>query len=141
MDEKGRISKKTVAARLKEIGRDPECAEERKALECYAALLDDQADAKGRLKAAQEALEGRVAAKYGTLTEAEIKGIVVEDKWLSALSAEVQGELDRVSQALTGRIRQLAERYANPLPQLIEDVTALAACVDEHLRRMGAVWK
>ena len=141
VDEKGRISKKTVAARLKEIGRDPECAEERKALECYAALLDDQADAKGRLKAAQEALEGRVAAKYGTLTEAEIKGIVVEDKWLSALSAEVQGELDRVSQALTGRIRQLAERYANPLPQLIEDVTALAACVDEHLRRMGAVWK
>ena len=33
-------------------------------------------------------------------------------------SSAVQGELDRVSQTLTGRIRQLAERYTTPLPQL-----------------------
>ncbi len=50
----------------------------------------------------------------------------------------VQGELDRVSQTLTGRIRQLAERYATPLPQLVDEVEALAACVNEHLLRMGA---
>jgi hypothetical protein len=34
----------------------------------------------------------------------------------------VQGELDRVSQTLTGRIRELAERYATPLPQLTDEV-------------------
>jgi type I restriction enzyme M protein len=63
---------------------------------------------------------------------------VVEDKWLAALSPpQVQGELDRVSQALTGRIRQLAERYATPLPRLAEEVEALAARVDEHLKKMG----
>jgi type I restriction enzyme M protein len=49
----------------------------------------------------------------------------------------VQGELDRVSQALTGRIRQLAERYATPLPKIIQDVEALAARVEAHLARMG----
>ena len=38
----------------------------------------------------------------------------------------MQGELDRVSQTLTGRIRELAERYAMPLPQLTDDVAALA---------------
>jgi type I restriction enzyme M protein len=53
----------------------------------------------------------------------------------------VQGELDRVSQTLTGRIRQLAERYAAPLPQLTGEVATLAARVDEHLKKMGAVWK
>jgi type I restriction enzyme M protein len=37
-----------------------------------------------------------------------------------ALSASVQGELDRVSQTLTGRIRELAERYATPLPELTD---------------------
>lgn len=74
------------------------------------------------------------------LTEAEIKTLVVDDKWLAALAASVQGELDRVSQSLTGRIRQLAERYATPLPKLAEEVETLAARVDEHLKKMGFVW-
>ena len=52
-------------------------------------------------------------------------------------SSAVQGELDRVSQTLTGRIRQLAERYATPLPQLTDEVAAFAACVDGQLKRMG----
>ena len=47
---------------------------------------------------------------------------------------------NRVSQALTGRIRQLAERYATPLPRLAEEVDTLAARVDEHLKTMGWVW-
>ena len=50
------------------------------------------------------------------------------------------GELDRVSQTLTGRIRQLAERYAAPLPQLIDEVATLASRVEEHLKKMGAIW-
>jgi len=140
VDAKGKISKKSVAARLKEIGGDADFDEERKPLENYAALLDKQPDAKSRLKAGQEALEAKVAAKYGKLTAAEIKTLVVDDKWLAQLAADVQSELDRISQALTGRIRQLAERYATPLPQLTEGVKTLAARVDEHLKKMGAVW-
>jgi type I restriction enzyme M protein len=66
---------------------------------------------------------------------------VVDDKWLATIAAAVQGELDRVSQTLTGRIRQLAERYATPLPQLTDEVATLAARVDGHLKKMGAVWK
>jgi type I restriction enzyme M protein len=46
-----------------------------------------------------------------------------------------------VSQTLTGRIRQLAERYATPLPQLTGQVAALAARVDAHLNKMGAKWQ
>jgi type I restriction enzyme M protein len=141
VDEKDKISRKAVAVRLKEIGGDAEDEEERKALENYSALLDKQADAKSRLKAAQDALGTKVAAKYGKLTGAEIKALVVDDKWLAQLAADVQSELDRVSQALTGRIRQLAERYAAPLPALKDEVETLAARVDEHLRKMGAVWK
>lgn len=34
-----------------------------------------------------------------------------------------------------------AERYAIPLPQLTDKVTTLAARVDGHLKKMGAVWK
>ncbi len=139
--EKQKITAKALKARLKEIGKDPDYAEERQALEAYSALLDQQTDAKAKLKAAQEDLEAKLDAKYPTLTEDDIKTLVVDDKWLDTLAAAVQGELDRVSQTLTGRIRQLAERYDTPLPQLIDEVVLLSARVDEHLKKMGAVWK
>ena len=120
---------------------DSDYADERKALEDYSALLDQQLEAKARLKAAQEDLEAKLDANYPTLTEIEIKTLVVDDKWLATIAAAVQGELDRVSQTLTSRIRQLAERYATPLPQLTDEVATLAARVDGHLKKMGAVWK
>jgi type I restriction enzyme M protein len=138
--EKQKITAKAVKARLKEIQRNPDIAEEgeKEALEAYAALLDQQSDTKNRLKAAQDDLEAKLDAKYPKLTEDEIKTLVVDDKWLATLSTAIQSELDRVSQTLTGRIRQLAERYATPLPQLTDEVAALAAKVDGHLKKMGA---
>ena len=60
---------------------------------------------------------------------------------MARLATAVQGELDRVSQTLTGRIGELAERYATPLPQLIDEVTMVAARVEEHFKKMGASWK
>jgi type I restriction enzyme M protein len=120
------------------LEKTPSFADERKALEDYTALLDKQADVKSRLKAAQEDLDAKLDAKYPKLTEDEIKTLVVDDKWLATIAAAVQGELNRVSQTLTGRIRQLAERYFTPLPQLIDEVVMRAARVEEHLKQMGA---
>ena len=139
--DKLKITAKALKARLKEIGKDAEFADERKALEDYAALLDKQADAKSRLKAAQKDLDAKLDAKYPKLTEDEIKTLVVDDKWLARIGAAVHGESNRVSQTLTGRIRQLAERYAAPSLQLNDDVAALGARVDEHLKKMSAIWK
>jgi type I restriction enzyme M protein len=60
---------------------------------------------------------------------------------MGRLSVAVQSELDRVSQTLTGRIRELVERYGTPLPKLTNVLAILAARVDEHLTKMGASWK
>jgi methylase of polypeptide subunit release factors len=114
--DKQKITAKAIKARLKEIATDPEFADERNVLKAYAALLDEQADAKAQLKSLQEDLDAKLDAKYPRLTEDEIKTLVVDNKWLATLAAAVQIELDRVSQTLTGRIRQLAERYATPMP-------------------------
>ena len=119
---------------------DADAADERVVLNKYLALIDKEATTSAKVKDAQDALMAKVAAQYGKLTEDEIKALVVNDKWLTTLASAVQGELDRVSQTLTGRIRQLAERYATPLPQLTEDVKTLAARVDDHLKKMGARW-
>ena len=139
--EKQKVTAKALKARLKEIGKDPDYSDERAALEGYASLLEQQAAIKASLKTAQEELDARIDARYPKLSEDEVKALVVDDKWMAVLAVAVQGELDRVSQTLTGRIRQLAERYATPLPQLTDEVATLAARVDQHLKNMGAVWK
>ncbi len=138
--DKQKITAKAVKARLKEISKDPDFVDEHKALKNFATLLDKQNDIKAELKAAQDYLEAKLDAKYPNLTEEEIKTLTVEDKWLAILANAVQSELDRVSQTLTSRIRQLAERYATPLPMLAKDLVTLSAQVDEHLKKMGAVW-
>jgi len=139
--DKQKIPAKAVKARLKETGKDPLYADEHAALEKYEDLLDKQSEAKAKRRAAQEDLDKKIDAKYPKLTEAEIKTLVLDDKWMTRFSATVQGELDRVSQTLTGRIRQLAERYATPLPRLADELRTLSARVDEHLKKMGAAWK
>ena len=96
---------------------------------------------KREVKTLAAELDALAYSHYSKLTEHDIKTLVVDVKWLDTLATAVQGELDRVSHTLTGRIRQLAERYATPLPQLTDEVAALAARVDGHLKKMGAVWK
>jgi type I restriction enzyme M protein len=137
----GNVTKTAARARLREIEGDPDFADEFEMVEAYLAMCDQESAVKKQIKAAQEALDAKVLGKYQTLTEAESKTLVVDDKWLAALAAAVQGELDRVSQALTDRVRELAERYATPLPDIVEEVDDLSAKVDAHLERMGFAWK
>lgn len=140
VSDKGKLTKASVTTRLKEIKDDADAADEIKALKDYLALLEQETATAVKLATAQDALTEKVAARYQKLTEEEIKTLVVNDKWLGSLAVALQGELDRVSQTLTGRIRELAERYATPLAQLTDEVAALAVRVDGHLKRMGAVW-
>jgi type I restriction enzyme M protein len=139
-NEKGKLTKASVKARLEDIADDKDAGEERTALKGYIVLIEKETAATKKVKEAVRALDARVAAKYGELSEDEIKTLVVDDKWMGTLAAVVQSELDRVSQALTGRIKQLAERYATPLPKLTGELEFLAARVNEHLKKMGATW-
>jgi type I restriction enzyme M protein len=138
-----KVNKAQVTARLKELNLEGEDAsvEEKAVLEEWQRLNNEEAELKRRLKEAEAALDAKAYAHYPTLTEAEVKTLVVDDKWLAALEAAVHGEMDRVSQTLTGRVKELAERYEAPLPQLQCRVAELEAKVDGHLQRMGFSWK
>lgn len=139
-NEKDKLTKASATARLKEIKADKDVDEERKALQDYLALVEQESEVNSKIKAAKEALFTKVFAKYTQLSEGDIKTLVVEGKWIATLSAAVQGELDRVSQTLTGRIRELAERYESPLPQIANELEELSKRVDEHLKKMGVTW-
>jgi type I restriction enzyme M protein len=61
----------------------------------------------------------------------------VDDKWLSALDIAIHGEMDRISQSLTQRVKELAERYETPMPQMTDRMAELEEKVNGHLERMG----
>lgn len=133
-----KIAKAEVSARLKETKGDKDAKEEAAVLQQWLNLNTEEADLKKAVREAEAALDQLSYDKYPKLTEAEIQTLVVDDKWLTTLVDAVQGEVDRVSQTLTGRIRMLADRYAAPLPQIADEVAALAARVDGHLKKMEA---
>ncbi|WP_024972833.1 type I restriction-modification system subunit M [Ralstonia pickettii] len=139
-----KINAAAVKERIKEIGKDKDkdkdAAEELAVLRQWQSLSDKEAGLKKALKTLEVELDAKAYAQYPKLTVDEIKTLVVEDKWLAALFATVSGELERVSQKLTSRVRDLASRYECPLPMLVDEVAVLSARVDSHLRKMGAAW-
>jgi len=134
-----KINKASVNARLKEIKGDKEAKEEIAVLKEWLELSEQEADLKKEIKAAEAALDLAAYKKYPKLSEAEIKTLAVDDKWMAAVDARIHGEMDRISQALAQRVRILAERYEMKLPDMVANVVQLEAKVGEHLKRMGFV--
>jgi type I restriction enzyme M protein len=109
-------------------------------LDEWLKLASEEADLKRKLKDAETDRDAKAYKKYPMLTESEIKTLVVDDKWLAALDTAIHGEMDRISQALTGRVQELAERYETPMPQMGSLVAELEARVNGHLAKMGFSW-
>jgi len=139
--ELDKVNRANVVARLKEIEGDKDAKDEAAALSDWLKLNGDEADLKKRLREAEASLDAKAYAKYPKLTEPEIKTLVVDDKWLTALDRDIHGEMDRVSQQLTQRVKELAERYEIPMPQMVNLVAELEAKVNRHLNKMGFSWK
>src|SRR5665213_854881 len=134
LSELERINKAEVTKRLKEIKGDKDANEEATVLNEWIQLAENETDLKKRLKDADAELGAKAYAKYPTLTEADVKALVVDNKWLAALDAAVHGEMDRISQALTQRVKELADRYETPMPQIVSRAAKLQTDVDRHLQ-------
>ena len=107
----------------------------------YLKWIDKRKDLDKKIKAEKAKLEQLVWDKYSTLSVEEIKNIVVDHKWIATLDANVKQELQRISQRLTWRIKELTERYESPMPSLIARVKMLEEKVNTHLEKMGFVWQ
>ena len=136
-----KINKAEVTKRLKAIKGDSESADEEKVLKQWQTIYNQISKLKKAIKDAEAALDTLAYDKYPTLSEKEVKTLVVDDKWLATLNAEIHGEMDRISQSLTQRVKELAERYEDTLPALTDKVADMEAKVSQHLERMGFSWK
>ena len=143
-NDSGNITKSSVNARLKALtpdfmmlnetqdDNDNEC----NTLEHCLSLIDAKSKADKAVKAAQLTLDEQVLARYATLTETEIKQLVIDDKWYATIQTAIIGEVQRLTQNLTERVKELEERYAQPLLVLAEEVEEYSIRVEEHLKMM-----
>ena len=147
VNDKGNVTMADVKTQLKAITPDlvtpldeEDTDEERDILERCLSLLETKAKADKAARDAQFAFDTKVLARYTAPTEAEIKTIVVKDKWFTSIQASIEDEVRRLAQQLTGRVKELEERYAQPLPQLDSEVETSSAKVAGHLENMGMDW-
>ena len=139
--EKDTITKTSVKDRLKELKNEPDNAEEYEVVSRCLGLLEAEAEADKRVNDTQIALDVKVLAHYGKLTEDEIKNLVIYDKWFPAIRAAVEGEVQHLTQVLAGRVNELEDRYAATMPELEKDVDEFNVKVETHLKQMGFSWK
>lgn len=144
INDKGKVTKGGVKDRLKALASEPESPDdgdaEHDALTRCLELIEVESEAGKAVSEAQGALDEKVLARYAKLNEAEIKTLVVEDKWMASLRTAIDGEVQRLTQQLAGRVKQLEERYAQPLPALEGEVETSSIRVETHLKKMGLVW-
>ena len=132
-----KVNGANVKARLKEIKGESAAKDEEKVLKVWLKLFDQSAGLKKVIKEAEEAIDRLAYGQYSGLSEAEIKALVVDDKWMARLEGTIAGEMERLSQGLAQRVKVLALRYAVALPDVTQQVAELEAKVAEHLVKMG----
>ena len=135
---KGKISKKELSSALMNEGLDKE---EKKLLKSYELLLASEVNAKESLSKSTEELVSKLLAKYKMLDEKAIKEILVNSKWIAAISRVLSLELERVISTFSMRLTELSFRYLVPLPEIQKNREALAVMVQNHLRNMGVKWE
>ena len=124
-----------VKKRIKALDKKTD-AEEIDVLQKYLDLKGDISLNKKLIKERKYDLLTALVVKYANLSEEEIKQLVIEKKWFASLALRLDGEMQRISQQLTSKISALAERYAQTLPEIDDEISGLEAKVAAHLKQM-----
>ena len=135
-----KINAAAVKARIKELKGQTDAVADTALLKGWLAIDKARGDAKKKHKTAAADLDDNCFKKFADLSEADLQDLVVDDKWLATVGTQIAGETDRVRQALTGRVKELADRYVVTLGELSDEVDAMEQKVAGHLKQMGLVW-
>ena len=144
----GKITKGLVKKQIKGLESlfrntkiDEDSEAEIRVLREYLKLIEQDDFIAKKIKEGKAELDQKLFNQYKTLTEDEVKTLVVDDKWMTIIEKTIKSEMEHISQRLTHRIKELAEQYETPMPVQTSEVAELEAKVSGHLQKMGFVWK
>jgi hypothetical protein len=138
VDDEGKMTAKLAIDRLREARAEGADEDEIDALAHVIALFKVETDAKKAVKNAQAELDLKTLAQYGKLTEADVKSLVIEDKWGATLARGVDTEVSALIQLLVARLDVLTDRYGETVGALEAEVASLSTKVADHLAAMEA---
>ena len=145
LTEKGTVTKSSIMLRLfiiRTVESVPESLQDdvnqlRQALD----LCGKVSDYNKVVKDLNKALDEKCRARYDSLTDEDIKNLLVNKKWFDSIFSGIADLYAAISHRLTSRIIELAERYENTLPELDKETIEYEAKVKSHLERMGFKWE
>jgi type I restriction enzyme M protein len=138
--ELDKVNLTTVKMLLKQRKKDKAPKEEITVIENYINLNEAIKNIASLIKIAKNTIEKSVIDLYPELSEQEIKAVVIHEKWEFQLQTALHQLQDKISQNLAQRIKELAARYENTLPELEMVALDYEAKVKQHLKEMGFVW-
>ena len=101
-------------------------------------VLSDKKDALNKdLKKKRSDLTDAVVAKYASLSEEEIKTLVVNRKWLVSVVGSCEALMQSVTHRIATDVTALAERYEETMPILAQNVVDYENEVNDYLKEMG----
>ncbi len=137
-NDKGNITKKELKKKIKELEWNPEeYKEELEVLKKVLELIDKISKMKKMKKEKEKELDIKLLKKYPELSEDEVKELVVEKKWFARLEEGIKDEIENIIINLSSRIKELVDRYEEPLPNIEKEVEEFEEKVKEHLKIMG----
>lgn len=143
-NDKGNVNASSVKARiaiLRETTPVPEIyAEDYEQLMSLYNLMVKNDEQSKLVKVLKVQLDEKAKEKYTVLAMEEIKELLVNKKWYYSIFDGIDALYVAISNRITNRIVELAERYEDTLPALSATVDEYEAKVKSHLERMGFVW-
>lgn len=135
-----KVNLTSVKGLLKQRKSEKAPKEEIAVIENYINLNEAISSFNKLIKIQKETIEKLVITLYPKLTETEIKDLVISKKWGKHLEECLHEENERMSQTLTQRIVELADRYKNTLPEMETALSEYETKVKSHLQKMGWQW-
>lgn len=138
--ENEKVDTKVIDSRIKELKNQKSTSEEYSVLSQYMELTKKVKDQKKAIVLLQDALDEKCKKRYATLTDEEIKELLINRKWYYSIGNGIESLYSSISHRIANRVIELAERYEQTLPQLSKEISNLEEKVKGHLERMGFVW-
>ena len=101
------------------------------------AIVEKRDEAKVQKNACVKDLTEKVLAKYAAFTEDEIRDLVVDRKWILAITMRTGEAMTRLAQQIETDVKALEKRYRTTVGEAESKVAALKAKVNKHLLAMG----
>ena len=94
-----------------------------------------------KLKATLKKLDAdiymKILTKYSQIDESTVKQLIVNDKWIAAITDRAYATIDSITQSIATQLRTLHDRYADTLSDLESEVADKETTVFNHLKSMG----